>query len=74
MAGLLLRFIFLVSFVCLNVSPIVTMLATLSENFIFSGRKAGKGVYIYEKGSKDRPENPEALALLKDFALTMPEG
>ncbi|GFN81355.1 fatty acid oxidation complex subunit alpha [Plakobranchus ocellatus] len=40
----------------------------------FLGRKAGKGVYIYEKGSKDKPENAEALALLKDFALTQPEG
>ncbi|KAK3738391.1 hypothetical protein RRG08_037028 [Elysia crispata] len=40
----------------------------------FLGRKAGKGVYIYEKGSKDRPENPEALEILKSFALEQPTG
>ncbi|GFR94904.1 fatty acid oxidation complex subunit alpha [Elysia marginata] len=38
------------------------------------GRKAGKGVYVYEKGSKDRPENPEALEIIKNFSLTQPEG
>jgi len=29
------------------------------------GRKGGRGVYIYEKGVKDRPENPQALDLFR---------
>jgi len=28
------------------------------------GRKSGKGVYLYEKGSKDKPENPAALEIM----------
>lgn len=40
----------------------------------FLGRKAGKGVYVYEKNSKEKQENAEAAEVLKDFKLDMPEG
>ena len=35
-----------------------------------SGRKSGKGIYIYEKGSKgQRPINTEAMNILKRFTM-----
>ena len=34
------------------------------------GRKGGKGFFVYSAGSKDRPENPEALEILKKYHLT----
>ncbi|KAG8238401.1 hypothetical protein J437_LFUL017943 [Ladona fulva] len=37
------------------------------------GRKSGKGCYIYEKGTKDRPVNDEALDLMKRHQLE-PKG
>ncbi|XP_005110023.1 trifunctional enzyme subunit alpha, mitochondrial [Aplysia californica] len=40
----------------------------------FMGRKSGKGVYVYEKGSKSREENAEALTILEKYKLTAPEG
>ena len=35
--------------------------------FSIVGRKSGKGVYLYEEGKKDRPENPGALQILKQL-------
>lgn len=35
----------------------------------FLGRKAGKGFYVYEKNSKGRTENEEALKLLEKYSL-----
>ena len=32
------------------------------------GRKTGKGMYVYKKGSKDKPENADAMAILKKYA------
>jgi len=40
----------------------------------FLGRKSGKGVYVYEKGQKERAENPEAHKILEKYRLTAPEG
>ena len=42
-------------------------------SYDFTGRKAGKGIFTYEAGVKDRPENPGALELLKKYSLT-PQG
>jgi len=39
----------------------------------FHGRKSGKGIYVYEKGSKDRKVNPEALTILNSFKME-PKG
>ena len=36
------------------------------------GRKSGKGLYIYQDGTKDRPVNPEGLDIIKKYALTGP--
>ncbi|KAL3316280.1 hypothetical protein Ciccas_005074 [Cichlidogyrus casuarinus] len=33
------------------------------------GRKTGKGIFIYEKGSKSRPENPDVLALFDKYRI-----
>lgn len=40
----------------------------------FLGRKSGKGVYIYEKGKKKRPENDEAKTILEKYKLEPKAG
>ncbi|XP_064626049.1 trifunctional enzyme subunit alpha, mitochondrial-like [Lineus longissimus] len=39
----------------------------------FLGRKAGKGCFLYPPGSKERPENPEALEIFKKYHIA-PRG
>lgn len=33
------------------------------------GRKSGEGLFLYQEGSKDKPENPKALELLKKYYI-----
>ncbi|XP_047544774.1 trifunctional enzyme subunit alpha, mitochondrial [Vanessa atalanta] len=40
----------------------------------FMGRKSGKGFYVYEKGSKSRDVNQEAVQILKDRYPLEPRG
>ena len=37
--------------------------------FLFSGRKTGKGIFIYDSNSKDRPLNSEAEEILKKYHI-----
>merc|ERR1719346_435117 len=36
------------------------------------GRKSNKGLFVYAKGSKDRPVNQEGMGIVKKFALEAP--
>jgi len=36
------------------------------------GRKSGKGMFVYAKGSKERPVNDEAMAIIKQHATVGP--
>merc|ERR1719418_314943 len=38
------------------------------------GRKSDKGLFVYAKGSKDRPVNQEGLNIVKKFALDAPQA
>lgn len=40
----------------------------------FMGRKSGKGFYVYEKGTKNRDVNQEAVQILKDRYSLEPRG
>ncbi|XP_013188895.1 trifunctional enzyme subunit alpha, mitochondrial [Amyelois transitella] len=40
----------------------------------FMGRKSGKGIYVYEKGTKNRDVNQEAIQLLKEKYALEPRG
>ncbi|CAH2104548.1 unnamed protein product [Euphydryas editha] len=40
----------------------------------FMGRKSGKGIFVYEKGTKNRDVNPEAIQILKDKYSLEPRG
>ncbi|XP_059060399.1 trifunctional enzyme subunit alpha, mitochondrial [Achroia grisella] len=40
----------------------------------FMGRKSGKGIYVYEKGTKNRDVNQEVVQLLKDKYSLEPRG
>jgi len=35
----------------------------------FVGRKSGKGFFIYQKGVKDKPVNPDTLSILNRYKL-----
>lgn len=39
----------------------------------FLGRKSGKGIFVYQKKSKSREINPEALDIIKRYSL-QPQG
>lgn len=40
----------------------------------FMGRKSGKGFYVYEKGTKNRDVNQEAIRILKERYSLQPKG
>ena len=47
----------------------------INESFTLTGRKVGKGIYVYSKNSKskDRSVCPETIEIVKRFALK-PKG
>jgi len=49
-----------------NPEAMVAILKEFVDNGLL-GRKGGQGVFIYQEGSKDKPENPKALELLKKY-------
>ncbi|XP_060557413.1 trifunctional enzyme subunit alpha, mitochondrial-like [Ruditapes philippinarum] len=51
-----------------NINVLIDMV-----NAGYLGRKSGKGVYIYEKGSKAKPENDQAKQILEKYRLTPKE-
>lgn len=40
----------------------------------FMGRKSGKGIYVYEKGTKNRDVNQEAIQIMKEKYGLVPRG
>ncbi|XP_028162724.1 trifunctional enzyme subunit alpha, mitochondrial [Ostrinia furnacalis] len=40
----------------------------------FMGRKSGKGIYVYEKGTKNRDVNQEAIQIMKEKYALQPRG
>lgn len=51
-----------------DASSMVSILQDFVANGLL-GRKGGKGIFIYEAGSKDRPVNPQALELFKKYSV-----
>lgn len=51
-----------------NPKAMAAILKEFVDNGIL-GRKGGQGVFVYEAGVKDRPENPKALELMKKYYL-----
>ena len=49
-----------------NPEAMVAILKEFVANGLL-GRKGGQGVFLYEAGQKDRPENPKALELLQKY-------
>lgn len=49
-----------------NPKAMVAILNEFVDNGLL-GRKSGQGVFVYQEGSKDKPENPKALELLKKY-------
>ena len=42
---------------------------SIQSTQFFPGRKSGKGIYIYEKGSKERKINPDAMTILNSHKV-----
>lgn len=51
-----------------DASSMVNILQDFVANGLL-GRKGGKGIFIYDQGSKDRPVNPQALELFKKYSV-----
>lgn len=50
-----------------KLSPLVNIY--VKPSLLLTGRKSGKGVFVYEPGVKDRNVNEGALNLLKKFSV-----
>ena len=58
-----------------QMSYLISVLATKETftNTVCVGRKSGKGIFLYEKGVKDRPLNPGAADILNRHKIE-PKG